>query len=116
MSKPDALAIDVADRVLDHLRTMYPDALKAVPSSAQVSLRNITVAAANASIMAAKAEERSIFTDAGRDNDALNSAVGVFRMQQAQPHKSSQTVLWEAIKDYAERAEVNTAHKFSEAQ
>jgi len=43
-------------------------------------------------------------TDAGCDHDALQSAVGVLRMQQAQPHKSMQSILWEAIKDYSERA------------
>lgn len=43
-------------------------------------------------------------TDAGCDHDALQSAVGVLRLQQAQPHKSMQAILWEAIKDYAERA------------
>lgn len=54
----DELAVDVADRVLDHLRTMYPDALKAVPKAAQTSLRNITISAASAAVVAAKAEER----------------------------------------------------------
>lgn len=43
-------------------------------------------------------------TDAGCDHDALRSAVDVLRTQQAQPHRSTQHVLWEAIKDYAERA------------
>ena len=43
-------------------------------------------------------------TDQWLDGDALNSAVDVMRMKQSQPHHSMQTILWEAIKDYAERA------------
>lgn len=45
-----------------------------------------------------------LFTDNGCDHDALKSAVDVLRMRQAQPHKSMESNLWEAIKDYAERA------------
>lgn len=44
-------------------------------------------------------------TNEGLDGNALNSAVDVLRTKQAQPHHSMQTILWEAIKDYAERAE-----------
>lgn len=44
-------------------------------------------------------------TDAGMDNDALTSAVGVLRTKQAMPHASTQSILWDAIKDYSERAE-----------
>ena len=43
-------------------------------------------------------------TDEGADWAALNSAVDVLRTKQAQPHLSVQACLWEAIKDYAERA------------
>lgn len=47
-------------------------------------------------------------TDAGMDNDALTSAVGVLRTKQAMPHASTQSILWDAIKDYSERAEERT--------
>lgn len=36
----DGATLHVATNVLDHLDTMYPAALQAVPSSARVSLRN----------------------------------------------------------------------------
>lgn len=48
----------VADEVIDHLRTMYPAALKAVPGSATTSLRNFTASAVKLAILAAKAEQR----------------------------------------------------------
>lgn len=51
-----------------------------------------------------KPEFPRYLTDAGIDGDALNSAVDVMRTKQSQPHHSMQTILWEAIKDYAERA------------
>lgn len=46
----------------------------------------------------------SKFTDEGMDSDALNSAVDVMRQKQTDPRASLQKVLWESIKDYAERA------------
>jgi len=46
----------------------------------------------------------TLFTDAGCDHAALRSAVDVLRIQQAQPHRSMEHMLWEAIKDYADRA------------
>lgn len=81
MSKPEELAVDVADRVLDHLRTMYPDALKAVPASAQISLRNVTISAATASILAAKAEEREACASEGF-NAARDARVGLLPARQ----------------------------------
>lgn len=57
-------AREVADLVIDHLRTMYPDALKAVPSSAVISLRNTTTSAVARAIDAATAAERVKHTEA----------------------------------------------------
>lgn len=43
----------VADKVIDHIRSMYPDALKAAPASAFTSLRNVTATAAQSAILSA---------------------------------------------------------------
>ncbi len=114
MSKPEDIPQDVWDsasvKALEYVEWLIP-----APDDYAGSEHVLTSVIAR-TILAAKVEERSIFTDAGRDNDALNSAVGVLRTQQAQPHKSTQSILWEAIQDYAERAKVSTAHKNSEVQ
>lgn len=48
----------VADKVIDHIRSMYPDALNAAPASAFTSLRNFTANAAQSAILSAVEEER----------------------------------------------------------
>lgn len=54
--------------------------------------------------MAGETELPDYLKPFGCDHDALDSAVGVLRTLQSQPHRSMQHCLWEAIKDYAERA------------
>jgi hypothetical protein len=98
--KPDDIPQDVWNKV----RVLVPSYIDT--SSCGLMRINMTREAVSRAIMAAKAEERSVFTDEGRDNDALNPAVGVLGTQQDQPHKSTQSALWEAIKDYAERAAI----------
>lgn len=95
MTKPD----DIPQDVMLKANQVWHELVGAPDRDAQEQI-------ISSAIMSARAEERSIFTDAGCDHGALTSAVGVLRIQQAQPHRSTQHVLWEAIKDYAARAAI----------
>lgn len=76
-NNPDDVSQDaarkVADQVIDHLRTMYPDALKAVPSSAAISLRNMTTSAVARAIDAATAAEREACAQVADDTYVVPS-------------------------------------------
>lgn len=51
----------------------------------------------------ARSEKRVRASDLGLDSDSMNSAVDVMRQLQSNPTNSLQKILWESIKDYAER-------------